>query len=297
MSTQSQKIFPFIWFESEAEEAATAYTRAFDDAKISRVSRYGEGGPGPKNSVMSVDFTLAGQEFGALNGGPYYKLTPAVSFFVSCGTRDEIDRLWKEPGDRASILMPLDAYPFSERFGWLQDRFGVSWQLSLGKRDQKIAPFVMFIGKHHGKAEEAINFYLSLFRGSRILSMQKYGTGEGEPENSVKHAVFSLAGREFMVSENSFDHPFEITGAISFFVKCDSQREIDTLWNRIGEGGKPQQCGWIQDRYGVTWQIVPPILGEMLRDKDPKKAKNVMQAMLKMEKLDINTLQQAYDDA
>jgi predicted 3-demethylubiquinone-9 3-methyltransferase (glyoxalase superfamily) len=295
MSKTKQSIVPFLWFEHQAEEAVNVYTKAFENSRIARVTRYGEAGPGPKGSVMSVDFELAGQEFYALNGGPQFTFSPAISFFVNCATHAELDGLWNTLANGGAVMMPVDAYPFSERFGWLQDRFGVSWQLNLGERDEKIAPFLMFIGENHGKAEEAVNFYCSLFDDAHIISLERYGAGEPEPKGTVKHAVFTLEGREFMAIDNSFKHPFIITSAISFFVKCDTQARINRLWDTLSEGGAPQQCGWIKDKYGVMWQIVPPVLGEMLNDKDPVKSRRVMEAMFKMVKLDIAGLKRAYE--
>jgi predicted 3-demethylubiquinone-9 3-methyltransferase (glyoxalase superfamily) len=216
-----------------------------------------------------------------------------VSFFLNCETQREIDDVWEKLGEGGSVLMELGEYPFSDRFGWLADKFGVSWQVNLKSRTQKITPFLMFVGEQHGKAEEAMNLYMSLFERSRIVSFERYDEGEEAPEGTVKHAAFLLDGQEFMAIDSNYDHQFTFTPAISFFVNCETQEEVDKLWDTFADGGEKQPCGWVTDRYGVTWQVVPTVLGELLQDEDPEKAKRVMQAMLKMQKLDIKALQEA----
>jgi len=289
-----QKTTPCLWFEDNAEEAVNFYTSTFKNAKIGNIARYGEEGPGPKGGIMTMTFQIDGQEFMALNGGPYATFSPAISFFVNCATKTEIDELWQKLSDGGTALMELASYPFSEKFGWTTDKFGVSWQLNLANRAQKIAPFFMYIGKHHGQAEEAINFYLSLFKNSSILNIARYGAGQEETEGTVVHAVFSLNGQEFMAMDSNREHAFTVTPAISFFVNCETQEELDELWEKLSEGGEKEQCGWLKDKYGVSWQIVPTILGELLQDKNPEKSNRVMKAMLQMKKIDILALQEAY---
>lgn len=155
---------------------------------------------------------------------------------------------------------------------------------------QKIAPFLWF----NGQAEEAANLYTSIFRNSRITEIQRYGeAGPGET-GSVMSVSFELEGQAFIALNGG--PAFTFSPAISFFVHCETQDEVDALWTKLGEGGgEPRQCGWISDRFGVTWQIVPTALGRMLRDKDAGKSKRVMQAMLTMVKLDIAALEAAYE--
>jgi predicted 3-demethylubiquinone-9 3-methyltransferase (glyoxalase superfamily) len=159
----------------------------------------------------------------------------------------------------------------------------------------KITPFLWF----DNQAEEAINFYTSIFKNSKIGSISRYdekGAGaSGRPQGSVMTATFQLEGQEF-VALNGGPH-FKFTEAISLVVNCESQEEIDYYWTKLSEGGdeKAQQCGWLKDKYGLSWQIFPPILGKLLQDKDPEKSKRVMNAMLKMKKIDIKTLRQAYE--
>lgn len=154
---------------------------------------------------------------------------------------------------------------------------------------QKIAPFLWF----DGKAEEAMNFYTSIFKNSKVGNVMRYGDAGPGPKGTVMSATFEIEGQEFMALNGG--PMFTFSPAISFFVKCETQGEVDALWAKLSAGGKTQQCGWLQDKFGVSWQIVPTVLGAMLQDKDPQKSKRVMEAMLKMVKLDIKLLKQAYE--
>jgi predicted 3-demethylubiquinone-9 3-methyltransferase (glyoxalase superfamily) len=154
---------------------------------------------------------------------------------------------------------------------------------------QKITPFLWF----DGKAEEAMNFYTSIFKNSKIKSVSRYGEAGPGPKGTVMSGTFQLEGQEFIALNGG--PQFKFNEAVSFFVDCRTQEEVDRLWERLSEGGEKQSCGWLKDKYGLSWQIVPTILGKLLQDKDSVKAGRVMQAMLKMDKIDIKLLQQAYD--
>jgi predicted 3-demethylubiquinone-9 3-methyltransferase (glyoxalase superfamily) len=155
----------------------------------------------------------------------------------------------------------------------------------------KITPFLWF----DNNAEEAINFYTSIFKHSRIGSLTRYGDAGPGPKGSVMTATFQLDGQEFMAL-NGGPH-FKFTEAISLFVNCETQLEVDELWEKLSAGGQKGQCSWLKDKYGLSWQIIPKALGEMLADRDPKKSQRVMQAMLQMTRIDVNRLKQAYDQA
>lgn len=154
---------------------------------------------------------------------------------------------------------------------------------------QKITPFLWF----DGNAEEAMKFYTSIFKNSKIRQVHRWGEGGPGPKGTVMSGTFELDGQEFMALNGGPD--FTFSEAISFFVKCETQEEVDELWERLSEGGQAQMCGWLKDKFGVTWQIIPTVLEELLHDKDPEKAKRVMEAMLKMKKIDIKLLKEAYD--
>lgn len=154
---------------------------------------------------------------------------------------------------------------------------------------QKITPFLWF----DGQAEEAANFYVSIFKNSRITHVSRYGEGAPVPKGTVMSASFQLEGQDFIALNGG--PQFKFTPAISLFVSCETQTEVDELWQKLSAGGKPERCGWLKDKYGLSWQIIPTILGKLLQDPDPAKAKRAMTAMLQMDKIDIQRLQQAHD--
>lgn len=154
---------------------------------------------------------------------------------------------------------------------------------------QKITPFLWF----DGKAEEAMNFYVSIFKNSKTANVVRYGEAGPGPKGTVITATFQLEGQEFIALNGG--PQFKFTEAVSFWVSCETQEEIDDMWEKLSAGGEKGRCGWLKDRYGLSWQIVPPVLGEMLGDKDPEKSKRVMMAMLQMDKINIETLKQAYE--
>ena len=285
-----QKITPFLWFDGKAEEAMNFYTSVFKNSNIIMTM------PGADGKVMTGTFQLNGYEMMALNAGPMFSFSPAVSFFVTCESEQEIDGLWSKLSSGGSVLMELNKYPFSEKYGWLQDQFGVSWQLSISDTSQQISPSLLFVGDQKGKAEEAIQFYTALFPGSGVAHIERYGDEDQDPTGTVKYASFSLNGQEFSAMDSSMAHEFTFTPAISFFVKCETQPEIDSYWDKLSEGGEKQRCGWVRDRYGVSWQIIPPILGKFLGDPDKERSKRVMDAMLQMDKIIIADLERAYNN-
>lgn len=294
-----QKIIPSLWFNGNAEEAMNFYTSVFKNSKAGQVSYYGEEGPGIKGKPMVVTFQLEGLEFMGINGGPQFTFTPAVSLFVNCSSGEEMDELFTKLSDGGRVLMEPGNYSFSEKFAWFDDKYGISWQVNFaGKTDnykQKIVPFLMFVGEAHGKAEEAVRLFTSLFDNSEITSVEHWGPGENEPEGTMKQARFLLSGLEFIAMDSSLAHPFTFTPAFSFLVNCRDQKEVDRFWDKLSEGGKKGQCGWLEDRYGISWQIVPEDLGKLMSDKDPEKTARVRQAVLKMNKLEVEKLKEAYD--
>jgi len=157
--------------------------------------------------------------------------------------------------------------------------------------NQKITPFLWF----DGNAEEAMNFYVSTFKNSKVLNVMRYGDAGPGPKGTVMAATFQLEGQEFQALNGGPQYKF--TPAISLFVSCETQQEVDALWNRLLEGGREDQCGWLTDKFGLSWQVIPAILGKLLQDKNPRKSSSVMKAMLQMRKIDSKKLQQAYDQA
>lgn len=272
-------IYPCLWFDGKAKEAAEYYCSVLDDTVIT-----------DKNDLV-VNFITSGQRFMCLNGGPEFKINPSISFYVICKSEEEIDRLWKSFIDGGSVLMPLDKYEWSSKYGWVSDRYGVNWQLSYaGIEDvsQKISPVLMFTGDQCGRAEEALQFYISIFRNSKVKGIARYLKGEHDVEGTVKHAQFILDNKIFMSMDSSYSHQFSFNEAVSLVIECETQEEIDYYWDRLTEGGEEVQCGWLKDKFGVSWQVVPAMLGHLMSDSS--RAERVMKEVLKMKKLDIEKL-------
>lgn len=299
---QSQKIVPCLWFDSNAEEAANFYVSLLPGSHIGKILRYGEEGqeitgksPG---SVMTVDFQLAGYRFTGLNGGPQFTLNPSISFFVNCTTEAEIEALWAKLAEGGMALMGLDKYPWSEKYGWVQDRFGVSWQVMLGKMgdgQQMIVPCLMYVRAQNGKAEEAIQRYTHVFANSVIHFIDRFQPGEGNTEGVVKHAQFSLNNERFVAMDGGEGHAFDFNEALSLQIMCETQAEIDHYWEKlIADGGEEGPCGWLKDKFGVSWQVTPTLLYDMLHDPDRAKSQQATKAMFQMKKFDIETLKRAY---
>ena len=291
-----EKIRPHLWFDSEAVEAAELYSSTFPDSRITNVTTLHDT---PSGDADVVSFELFGQPFMAISAGPLFRFTPAVSFLVSCSTKKEVDALWKEFSQGGTALMPLDSYPFSEHYGWTEDRFGLSWQIMyVGEREpaQRITPTLLFVGDVCGKAEEAIDFYTSVFPGSGIGEVHRYGIDEPpDAEGTVKHATFRLAGQEFAAMDSALAHGFTFNEAISFIVSCDSQEEIDHYWSSLSAVPEAEQCGWLKDRYGLSWQVAPSSMDEMLRTGTKEQIDRVTEAFLQMKKFDIAALEKAYE--
>ena len=294
-----QKIVPHLWFDTQAKEAADFYVSTFSNgSKINGITTLHDT---PSGDVNSITFELLGHSFMAISAGPHFKINPSISFFVQIEHAEEVNRIWNELVEGGEVMMPLDKYPWSERYGWLQDRFGLTWQISLGdKKDtggQFITPCLMFTGDVYGKAEEAINLYTSIFKKAEVEGILRFEKDEApDKEGNVKHAQFRLEGQNFMIMESAHDHGFGFNEAISLMVNCDTQDEIDYYWDKLKTGGDPnaQQCGWLKDRYGVSWQVAPRLLGEMISKGTRQQVNRVTQTFLPMKKLDIAALQKAY---
>ena len=291
-----QTITTHLWFDKEAKEAAEFYTSVFENAKIKGTTTLHNT---PSGSVDMVTIELSGQEFTLISAGPLFKFNPSVSFLVACKTKDEVDAVWEKLSEGGAALMELGEYPFSEKYGWTQDKYGLSWQVMfMGDRkiQQTITPTLLFVRDVCGKAEEAINFYASLFNNAKVGDILRYGRGE-EPdkEGTVKHAAFTLLGQGFAAMDSARGHNFTFNEAISLMVHCDTQEEIDYYWEKLSTDPKAEQCGWLKDKYGLSWQIVPNAMDEMFKEKDEKKIAWVTEAFLKMKKFDIGTLKRAYE--
>lgn len=296
------KIFNGLWFDHQAEDAAAFYTSIFPQSKVGDITRYGKEGfeihGRPENSVMTVEFELSGQRFVGINGGPLFAFNPSISFFVVCETMEETDETWNRLVEGGTALMPLQQYDWSEKYGFLTDKFGLSWQIGLGKVSdvgQKITPSFLFVGEQFGRAEEAIHFYTSIFKHASVQGIMKQPAGGSEREGTVMHAQFELEGQQFMIMESgSKEHTFQFNEAISLCIGCETQEEIDHYHNALTDGGTELPCGWVKDKFGVAWQVQAIELDRMLKDKDKEKVARVTKAFLKMKKFDLNKLRDVF---
>lgn len=291
-----QTITPHLWFDKEAREAAELYTSAFPDSRVTNVTTLHNT---PSGDSDIVSFVLAGQAFMGISAGPLFKFNPSISFNVNCKTTNEVDAIWKKLSVGGTVLMELGTYPFSERYGWLQDKYGLSWQIRYAggtNITQKITPVMMFVGGVCGKAEEAVNFWTSVFHPAKVGVIMRYGKGE-EPdkEGSVRYAAFSLLGYELGAMDSAREHPFGFNEAISFIVRCDTQAEIDYYWGKLSAVPEAEQCGWLKDKFGLSWQITPSAMDEMMQNGTPEQIARVTQAFLPMKKFDIAKLRAAYE--
>jgi len=279
-----EKITPCLWFNGQAKEAAALYCSVFADARITAQSPI----------VTGID--VSGQSMTLLDGGPMYKPNPSISFYYICEKSEELDRTWSAFSTGGQVMMPLDKYPWAEKYGWITDRYGISWQLALGKLSdvgQRITPCLMFTGKQYGRAEEAITCYTSIFEGSKVEGILRYGKNElPDKEGKVKHAQIVLHDQKFMLMESAQPHDFMFSEGISLTVHCETQIEIDYYWQKLTErGGEESMCGWLKDKFGVSWQIIPAILSKIM--SDPAKAGKAAKAFMAMRKLDIEQIVQA----
>lgn len=293
-----QKITPHLWYDKEAKEAAGLYTTAFRGKPESRIKSTVTIHGTPSGDADIVTVELGGQELTLLSAGPYFRFTPAVSLLVACKTSHEVDQLWGRLSEGGTVLMELGEYPFSARYGWTQDRYGLSWQVMLFDREirQRITPTLMFVGPQCGKAEEAVRFYASVFSNAAVGDILRYGVGD-EPDRpgTVKHAAFTLEGQGFAAMDSAHEHNFSFNEAFSLMVHCDTQEEIDTCWARLSAEPQAEQCGWLKDRYGLSWQIVPTAMDRMMQEGDEKRVARVTEAFLQMKKFDIAALERAYE--
>lgn len=298
-----QKIIPHLWFDKEAKEAAAFYASVFPDSKITNTTVI-TGTPSGDCDIVSFD--VMGYSLQAISAGPYFKINPSVSFMVNFDpSRDadaaaRIDEIWGKLIEGGRALMEIGEYPFSKRYGWLQDKFGVTWQLMLtnpeGEPRPRIIPAIMFAGDIYGKAEEATDFYMSIFKDSKRGAIARYPAGmEGVKEGAVMFTDFQLEGQWFAAMDGAGEHDFKFNEGVSLIVNCDTQEELDMYWNKLSADPASEQCGWLKDKYGLSWQITPSRMDELMKHGEKEKVDRMNQAMLQMKKLDIAALEAAYE--
>lgn len=272
-------IYPCVWCNNNAAELAEFYVSVFPDTKII-----------DENPVV-VRLEMSGQRLMLLNGSDLFRPNPSISLMYLTSLESEVEQIYAKLIETGTALMPLDQYPFSPMYGWVEDQFGVSWQLYTGKEDiiQKIVPTLMFVNHNNGKAAQAVDFYTSLFPDAESRGLLRYSGEEGETTGNIQHGEFLINHYLLRIMDSSWPHAFNFTEGVSLVVECDSQQEIDSYWSGlISGGGEESMCGWLKDRYGVRWQIVTSTIDKLIA-RSPR----VMEEMMKMRKLDIRRLQQA----
>lgn len=278
-----EKITPCLWYNGQAKEAAALYCSAFSNTRIAA------------QSPIVTAIEISGRSVTLLDGGPMYKPNPSISFYYICETPEEIDLAWKAFTKEGKVLMGLDKYPWSEKYGWVEDKFGISWQLALGKVsdvNDRLTPSLMFTGQQYGRVDEAIEHYSAVFKNAKLDGVLRYGKDQApDEEGKVQHAQITFGNQKFMLMESAHAHNFKFTEGVSLTIHCEDQEEIDYYWSRLTESGEESMCGWLKDKFGVSWQIIPVILNKIM--SDPAKAGKAAQAFMSMRKLNIEQIVQA----
>lgn len=292
-----QKITPHLWFATEAVEAAQFYVNLF--GRGSKITHQAKLSGTPSGEVDVVSFELWGFRFDAISAGPYVTPTPAISFSVQTHDEEETDRLYNALKEGGKELMPLGSYGWSKKYGWVNDKYGFSWQINWPADDHaygdRIAPSLLFTQKVAGKAEDALTHYTRVFPESSTRFIARYEKGEHDTEGFIKHAEFVLCGQTFMALDSSAEHAFTFNEGVSLLVRCDTQEEIDAYWEALSADKNAEQCGWLKDAYGVSWQIVPASMDRMMQEGTPEQRARVTKAFLAMKKFDVAQLEQAFN--
>ena len=296
---QMQRIVPCLWFDHKAVEAVDFYTSVFPDAHVTATQYY----PGSTDEglldfqrefagqALTVEFEIGGFRLTAINAGPEFTVNPSVSFMLNFDpardgeARDHLDALWESLADGGVVLMPLGEYPFSARYGWIQDRYGVSWQLILtdpaGEPRPFIVPSLLFGGAAQNRAGEALEYYASVFPGAREGTVARYAEQTGPAgEGDVMFGDVELLGQWFALMDSGVEQGFTFNCGVSLIVECADQAELDRYWEALSAVPEAEQCGWCADRFGLSWQIIPANLGELMQ------APGSYQKLMQMKKID-----------
>jgi predicted 3-demethylubiquinone-9 3-methyltransferase (glyoxalase superfamily) len=289
-----QRIVPHLWFDQEALEAATLYVSLFEKSSINGTQILPDT---PSGNAMVVDFTLAGMNFSAISAGPYFKFNPSVSLMVACKDKDDLDRLYAALSPGGKVLMPLDVYPFSPWYAWFEDRFGLSWQLIFDEdplNTPRIRPCLLFGDGVLGKAEDFMSVCLETFPSAKKGLVSYYGPGEAQAkEAKINYAELNLEGFPLVLMDHGIMDDFTFNEAFSLMINCRNQEEIDYYWDKLSHVPEAEQCGWIKDSFGFSWQIVPADMNEMLFSGTDEEVRRVTEAFLQMKKFDLEKLKEA----
>lgn len=276
-------IYPCLWFNNNAREAAGYYKDVFEDVNIL------------SENPLVLMFEIYGVKFMGLNGGEMFRPNPAVSYFVNCGGDDaRIERLYAKLSKDGRVMMPLEKYDWSAKYAWVEDRFGISWQLDIDaiNNPQKIVPALLFANDKRALLGEALSYYTSIFNDSRHIVSFPIPPGSSMPDGALMFTQFRLRDLIFnALSGGEPEHEFDFCEGNSFVIECETQGEIDHYWNSFSEEGRESMCGWVQDKYGVWWQVIPSILESLIIDSG--KGQQVGEALRQMKKIELDVLKNA----
>ena len=273
-----QRIVPNLWFDHTAAEAAEFYTSVFPDARITQTIHYPTEGlldfqQEFAGDVLTVEFEIRGYRFIAINAGPDVTVNPSISFMLNFDpagdpeARAHIDALWERLSEGGEALMPLGDYDFSNWYGWVKDRYGITWQLMLtdsGTQSPFIVPSLMFTEAVQNRAGEAIDYYTSVFGGHVGTVMHYPEDADSAAAGGVMFGDFELLGQWFAAMDSGVVHGFTFNFGVSLMVECADQAELDTYWSQLSSVPDAEQCGWCADRFGVSWQLVPANLAVLM---------------------------------
>jgi len=284
-------LHPHLWFSNQATAAAKCYVDLFPNSSLGQDQDFSDT---PSGDVVVLSPTIMGLPMQFLQADNTFVLNPSASFMVNCHTKEEFHRYWDELVKDGSIMMEAGEYSWSPLYGWLEDRFGVSWQIMLDtESESSLTPSLLFTGDATGKAKQALDLYTSVIPNSSLGALSFYP----DDVEKLQYGEATIAGMRLNVMDSNNEHEFVFNEAFSLVLSVDTQEEIDHFWEVLGENGEYQECGWLKDQFGVSWQVVPKLLEELVTKGTPEQAHAVTQAFLKMKKFDIAGLEAAYHDA
>ncbi len=290
------KIIPHLWYTDQAGEAAEYYTSLIENGKINW--RYTIKDT-PSGNAELLEFTLANLTFGAISGGDYFRLNESISLMLKCCTKEEVHRLYRALIEGGRELMPLGAYDFSEQYVWLADRYGLNWQIMLDteqKTKHHIDLCLLFDLEQNGKANEALQEYQSIFKGAEPGKLSFYDGTQPEKRAKVNYGELQLPEFKLIAMDHGYGGNVTFNEAFSLMVLCSTDAEIEEYWNRLSHVKEAERCGWLKDRYGVSWQIVPDILMKLYNSSSEEKLAKVNREIMKMKKLAYADLQALIED-
>lgn len=282
-----------LCFDNQAEEAVKFYTSVFDQSEITREIRY----PKPNVESVAYDFTIENQAFAAFNGDSDFKMTPSFSLMISLDTAEEVDTLYAKLAKGGKDLMPLDAYPFSDRYAWVEDQFGLSWQIMLAPdvpKNHKIRVSLLFAGQYCGQAEQALKDYATIFQMAAPGHINYYQEGEAQDGRAkVNYAELNVGDQQLVFMDHGFGSDEEFSEAISFLIVAGAQSEVDYYWDKLSAHEESEAMGWLKDSHGISWQVVPQAYLQIMETANEEQKERVLDALFKMKKMDVARLENA----